>query len=370
MAQDRLWQMDLLRRVTMGRLSEIFGDDMISVDVLFRALRITEKSMIILDSTSNGIKECLEAYADGINQFIEQNTDKLPVEFKILGYKPDKWEAFHSINLIGYMAWSLKAGWENLCLEDMRNKLGDEKLMELLPNITTQKSLVFPPGEESHYADIFGDIIKRKIAPEVFYASNNWAVSGTKSQSGKPLFANDMHLDYNIPGTWFQIHQVVEGELNVTGLALPGQPLIIAGHNENIAWGMTNTYVDNLDFYEEKINPENKNQYELNGEWKDLLIKKEIIKGKKGKETEKVLRFTHRGPVISDFRGNLDKVISMKWIGNMYSNELRAVYKLNRAENWNDFKEAVKGFVSISQNINYADKAGNIGTSDKLYIYK
>jgi len=365
MAQDRMWQMDLLRRVTQGRLAEIFPKEMLEVDILFRSLRINEKSIQLLDSTDKQIIVCLEAFADGINQYIEQNSDNLPVEFKILGYKPDKWEPVHSINLIGYMAWSLKAGWTTLFLEEMREKLGDEKTMELIPNVTLQKEFVFPASSISQNKNNYTALLEvfktlKKYNLEGLSASNNWAVNGSKSQSGKPLFANDMHLDYNLPGIWFQIHQVVEGQLNVTGVALPGQPLIIVGHNEKIAWGMTNTYVDNLDFYMEKINPNNKDQYEVNGEWKDLIVKKEIFKNKKGEETKKIIRYSHRGPIISDFK-NIGKTLSMQWIGSYYSNELEAVYKLNRAQNWEDFKNAVKGFITISQNINYADVSGNIG---------
>ena len=366
MAQDRLWQMDLLRRVTQGRLAEIFPEEMLEIDMLFRSLKIDKKSKQIIDSSDIEVVACLEAFADGVNQFINQNQDNLPVEFKILRYKPDQWKAYHSINLIGYMAWSLKSGWSNLFLEEIRNELGEEKRMELLPNITTQKEYIFPEEHyktlsqnRESYSKIFDAV--QNLGIEVFNASNNWAVSGSKTQSGQPLLANDIHLGYNIPGIWYQIHQVVEGKLNVTGFALPGQPMVIAGHNEKIAWGMTNTNVDNLDFYEEKINPENENQYELNGEWKALKITREVFKNKKGKELERMIRYSHRGPIISDFNDEINTTLSMKWVGDYYSNELSAIYKLNRAENWDDFKEAVRGFRAISQNLNYADIEGNIG---------
>ena len=365
MSQDRLWQMDLLRRVTQGKLAEIFGDDLLDVDYLLRSLQINEKSQLILSKTRIGIIEALEAYADGINQYIEQNADKLPVEFKILGYKPEKWEPVHSINLISYMAWNLKAGWENLILDEIRKKLGDEKASELLPNITRQQDYVFSDYQTDQkpvllsLIDLFSKFDDYNI--EVFNASNNWCVTGSKTKTGSAILANDMHLGYNMPGTWYQVHQVVEGILNVSGLALPGAPVIVAGHNDFIAWGMTNTYVDNLDLYELKINPDNENQYELDGEWKELTRKNEVFRSKKGIDIIKEIRYDHRGPVISDFTKTSDKIISLCWTGMQYSNELEAVYKLNRAYNWNDFRDAVKGFTAISQNINYADVNGNIG---------
>jgi len=169
-----------------------------------------------------------------------------------------------------------------------------------------------------------------------------------------------MHLGLFAPGIWYQMHLVVEGKLNVTGLVLPGQPAVIAGHNDSIAWGMTNVMVDDLDFYFETIN-EDSTKYLFNGEWKDLIIKNEKIVIKGGEEVEKRILFTHRGPIVSQFKDVKEKPISIHWLGNEMSNEIRTVYKLNRAKNWSDFRDAVKTFKSVSQNIVYADAAGNIG---------
>jgi len=169
-----------------------------------------------------------------------------------------------------------------------------------------------------------------------------------------------MHLKLNSPGIWYQLHQNIEGKLNVIGLAVPGQPFIIAGHNDSIAWGITNVMVDDIDFYIEKLN-EDSTKYLLDGEWKDLLINTEIIKTKEGEEIEKTLRFTHRGPIVNDFKRGTETPLSIHWLGNEMSSEIRSVFLLNRANNWIDFRDAVKTFNSVSQNIVYADVAGNIG---------
>jgi len=198
------------------------------------------------------------------------------------------------------------------------------------------------------------------LGVQVFQGSNNWAVSGEKSTTGMPLLSNDMHLGLNAPGIWYQIHEVIEGEHNVTGLAVPGQPFVVAGHNENIAWGMTNLYVDDIDLYLETINPKDSTQYLFMGEWKPLDIRKEQIVVKGGDTVYRTNKFTHRGPLVSGFK-KMTQAISMRWIGNDYSNEMRAVYLLNKASNWNDFKDALRTFNSISQNFVYADAAGNIG---------
>ncbi len=170
-----------------------------------------------------------------------------------------------------------------------------------------------------------------------------------------------MHLGLGAPGIWLQMHQVVKGKLNVTGVALPGAPAIVCGHNDRIAWGMTNVEVDNLDFYLEKTDSSKPDQYLYNGAWRKMEVRREKIAVKGGTVVEKDLRFTHRGPVVSDFKGIKDQVISMRWMGNEDSSELRTVYLLNRARDWNDFRAAIRSFVSISQNIVYADMDGNIG---------
>ncbi|HBZ22343.1 MAG TPA: hypothetical protein DEO60_14515, partial [Bacteroidales bacterium] len=194
-----------------------------------------------------------------------------------------------------------------------------------------------------------------------FSGSNNWAVSGKKTETGKPVLSNDMHLALSAPGIWFQMHQVIPGKLNVTGVAVPGEPLIVAGHNEKIAWGMTNLMVDDVDLFSEKINPDNSDQYFYDGEWKNMRVRNEIIKIKGGKSDTATIKFTHRGAVISDFRDIKDAVLSMRWSGYDNSDELKAVFMINRAANWEDFRSALNGFKSISQNFAYADVDGNIG---------
>ena len=369
LAQDRLWQMDLLRRVTEGKLSEIFGEDLVNADQLFRSLRITEKSKIVIEKTDKKIISALEAFADGVNQYIETHKDKLPPEFTILGYEPEKWKIEHSINLIGYMAWDLSSpSWSaEITLYKLSKKIDSLKFIQMLPDLNLQKTFVYPDNYlDTNELSMRTALLlqSRKIEEmglDIFGGSNNWAVSGKKSTTGKPILSNDMHLGFGTPGIWYQIHQHVKNGLNVSGVLLPGQPFIIDGHNENIAWGMTNVSVDNIDFYVETINPENPNQYKLDGGWKDMEIRKEKINIKGGKTIEETLRFTHRGPVISKFKGLDNKVVSMRWAGNDFSNELRSVYLLDRAANWEEFKDALKTFIALGQNVNYADIQGNIG---------
>lgn len=376
MAQDRLWQMDLLRRVTQGRLAEIFGKDLVDADMLFRALRFTEKSRRVFSISTPEMRNSIESFAEGVNQYIRQAGKKLPPEFGLLGYKPEPWLPEHSLNLIGYMAWDLSTGWPcEVLLDKMRQKLGPDLAKYMVPDM-----------DSVHKTPIFKDFKLDKTATEaltklakttsitdelgldVFRGSNNWAVAGKKSVTGKPLLANDMHLSLNIPGIWYQMNQVIPGKLNVTGVVLPGQPLVIAGHNDSIAWGFTNVMTDDADFYQETINPNNPDQYLLNGVWKDLKKVQEKILIKGGDTVIKYNHFTHRGPIISELKKVNDKVLSMRWLGNEDSNEVQAVYLLNRASDWIDFRNALRSFVSVNQNAVYADVKGNIGLQSTIGI--
>lgn len=366
MAQDRLWQMDFLRRVGMGRLSEIFGDAMIDNDHFLRALRFSEKSELVLAQSDESIINALNAFSDGVNQFIENHQKNLPPEFTILGYKPEPWEPIHSVNLIGYMAWDLTGSYHTeIFLHKLRNLVDEEKFLQMIPDLAHHKTYVHPDLSKEEPGDLFsllaGSDKLSGLGLEIFSGSNNWAVSANKSETGLPLLANDMHLGLNSPGIWYQMHHVIDGKLNVTGVVLPGQPLVVVGHNERIAWGMTNVYVDEVDFYLETIDKDSPNRYLFNGEWKDMLVRNEKIAVKGADTVTREIKFSHRGPVISDFKKIKDQAISMQWTGNMFSNELRSIYLFNRASNWEDFRDAAKTMISVSQNIIYADVDGNIG---------
>ncbi len=368
MAQDRLWQMDLIRRATQGRLAEIFGNEYIDVDLMLRSLQIDEKSNMVLDSTNSEMKATLEAFSKGVNQYIETNKKKLPFEFRLRNYTPDAWTPANSLNIIGFMAWDLGTAWKSeIIIHQLKEVLNEEQYKSLIPSFTNDIATYdYHIKPDTNLLNIEEELIGynskiEKLGVTAFGGSNNWAVSGKKSTTGKPILANDMHLNLSIPGTWYQMHIVLKGKYDVTGLAVPGAPGIIAGHNQNIAWGMTNVMLDDMDFYVETINPDNTKQYKFNGVWKDMKVVKEIIKTHEGEEYEKEILFTHRGPIISDFKEVKNQAISMRWLGNEFSNEYKAVYQLNKANNWNDFLNAIKNFACVSQNFIYSDKEGNIG---------
>jgi len=368
MAQERLWQMDLIRRTTTGRLSEIFGKAYVETDLFLRSLEMTKRSGLVLKNEDPVIISYLQAYVDGVNTYIKTAWNKLPPEFRILSYKPEPWSLEDIASIYGYLGWDLAS--DNLTSElfyfNLEKKLGG-KARQLIPDWKEVTSIVFPDFKISdsliHNAQSFVSSLDKVkgLGVAAFSGSNSWAVSGNRTGTGKPILSNDMHLGYSSPGIWFQMHQIIPGKLNVTGVVAPGQPFILGGHNEKIAWGMTNLMVDNVDLFAEKINPKNERQYFFNGEWKNMTINKEIIKIKGDEQDTVLLKFTHRGPIISGFRGINDISLSMKWSGYDSGNEFRAMCLLNRAQSWDDFREAISSLKIISQNIVFADNDGNIG---------
>ncbi len=203
-AQDRLWQMDFLRRVTVGRLSEIFGDDFIETDLLLRSLRFSEKSAFLASQSDPEVLLALDAYCEGVNAYIQENKGNYPFEFKVLGYEPDPWEVIHSLNLIGYMAWDLKSGWGELLLEQLAAKVDSARYRELLPDPASQKTYVYNADEADLLAasSLLNLSGLEGMGLDIFSGSNNWAVTGAMTKTGSPLLANDMHLSLSNPGIW------------------------------------------------------------------------------------------------------------------------------------------------------------------------
>ncbi|MEZ4999383.1 MAG: penicillin acylase family protein [Bacteroidales bacterium] len=228
MAQERLWQMDLIRRATTGRLSEIFGEDYVQTDLFLRSLRMTEKSDKVISGCSREVLDCLTWFVEGVNAYIEEAGSSLPPEFRILGYKPETWTMQNTVNIIGYMGWDLAGGnlSGDIFLYRLAKEIGQEKAQLLTPYLDYTGTPVYPEFtlDESHYnavAAISGfnrQLEDLGITP--FYGSNNWAVSGERSETGKPIFSNDMHLGLSSPGIWIQMHHIIPGKLNVTGVFL------------------------------------------------------------------------------------------------------------------------------------------------------
>ena len=370
-AQDRLWQMDFNRRLVAGRLAEILGKVAVPLDGWMRILgmrRVSEKEINLINSET---RAALEAYAAGVNARIQQ--DRLPVEFNLLRYQPEPWSVADSLSWSKMMAWTLSVNWESELLRArLIAALGPELAAELEPESGPGTPRVVPPGVP--YSCIGEIALERAEAARKFtgpsgghgLGSNNWVISGKHTSTGKPILANDMHLSLTIPSIWYENH-LMGGDLNVTGVSFPGIPGIIAGHNEHVAWGFTNGFPDVQDLYMEELrrNEDGSVQAKYQGEWEDARVHREIIRVKGGTTSTQEVIVTRHGPVINalspEFIG--EQPLALRWTALEPDNMYDALYKINRAHNCIEFREALRFWSCPTQNTVYADTDGNIGYS-------
>ena len=374
-AQERLFQMDINRRAGEGRLSEILGSKTLFFDKMFKTIGLKKLAEINFKNYDELTKSILIAYSNGVNEFIKNSPEKFTIEFDILNYKPDKWKPEHSIILTKLMAWELNISWwSDLALTHLIQKLGEEKVKEIMPNFDENGPTIIPKGL-NNYSSIPVDLIKtdrefRKLIGAVgtHIGSNNWVVNGDRSQSGKPIIANDPHLGFTTPAKWY-VASIKSPNMQIDGFTIPGIPGIVIGKNKNISWVLTNVMADDSDFYIEKLDS-TRNNYFFNGEWRPLEIISDTIVVKDSSDVIFEIRKNHRGPIISDihtynkFFPNEEQKkadLSMRWSALDFSNELQAFYKINHASNWREFSEALEIFHSPGQNFVYADIDGNIG---------
>jgi penicillin amidase len=382
-AQDRLWQMDLSRRNAEGELSEVFGARTLRLDVEDRELGLPRVAAGGLAELSPREHTLLDAYARGVNAFMESHRGRLPVEFRLLRYQPQPWREIDSIAVALNLATNLSHTWTtDLMREHVAAKLGKDLVGDVFPDhskfdVPVAEVPPSPPaGAKISSADRLFDVIDsgdcrlsmgdcrlsqsnidNLQSAMAGLGSNNWVVNGTHTQSGKPLLANDPHLSHSIPSIWYMVHLQAPG-LNVTGVSLPGLPLVIIGHNERIAWGATNTGPDVQDLYIESFNPRDPKKYRHNGEWVDAEVRDETIKVRHQDDYHLSVTVTRHGPVVSH-DGHRD--LALQWT--LLSTHAAGIpfLAIDQAGNWQQFTAALRDFKVPMQNFVYADVEGNIG---------
>jgi len=369
-AQDRLWQMDINRRSAMGALSEIYGNKALPVDRLMKTIGFPAIARQLSDSISPESKMILASYAEGINAFITTHFDQLPIEFILMNYQPQAWEMEHSIAYQRLMAWGLEMAWRvDPVYGQLLEKVGSGKLAEIFPEYLVGEMII--SENEAEQSTVVENLFSG-LSDEIFHltgffgpglGSNSWVVSGERTKTGKPLLANDPHLALKNPGIWYEIHLNAPG-IDCYGVSLPGIPGIIIGRNNALAWGLTNVMADGCDFFVEKMNPKNEDQYLYQGRWFETLQEDQEILVKDEPPVTFKIRSTNHGPVISDVfpaLQNSTQTISMNWAGFSQSDEILAFSKINRAQNWDQFVDGLQYLAVPAQNFVYADTAGNIG---------
>ena len=364
-AQDRLWQMETNRRLAAGRLSEVIGPKTLGIDRLDRTMGLMRAARKELASYDVSFVKMLNAFAQGINAFIDSRQGRLPLEFRLLRVQPEPWRPEDTIAWGKVIALLGGKNWQEEIVRAMlEKKLGADKARELLGHNLPETPSIIPPGLNLAMLWPPGGQTHEILLPALGGASNNWTVHGSRTATGYPLLANDMHLPLRIPGIWYEMH-LVGGDYDVIGVSFPGTPGIVAGHNKNVAWGITFAYTDVQDLFLERMNPDKPGQYLYQAEWRDAEVIKEQIKVK-GEENAVIHEVwqTRHGPIISPqvpAAEPLEYALSLKWSAHDPGDLLSKLRNINLARNWEEFKAAAQNWSEPAINLVYADRKGNVG---------
>jgi penicillin amidase len=367
-AQDRLWQMEFQRRVAQGRLSEFLGERAFEIDKLMRTLGMARMSERIVERLDPATRANLQAYADGVNAFLASKP-ALPIGFQVFGIEPAAWKPADSIGWLLVMAWDLSGNWRlELARLRFAAKLGPERAAEFLPPYPGEKEPPLPDFR-ALYAETAPQVdalLAEYPQPGESIGSNNWALSGARTVTGKPLLANDPHLGLQAPSLWYLVH-VSTPQGNVVGGTLPGIPFVVLGRNDRVAWSMTTTNSDTQDLFVERVVPGDPSRYVTPTGTAKFEVRDEVIRV--GKEERRIrVRSTRHGPVISDAvkaahdAAPAGDVIALAWAGLTEENATaRAGFAMNRAKSGAEIVEALRDFTAPHQNVVYADRDGHIG---------
>jgi penicillin amidase len=381
-AQDRFWQMEFWRRAGAGRLSEILGESALSNDRFIRTVGWHRVAAAELETLSGDERQYLEAYADGVNAYIAANQGRLGLEFFILGltgvsYEPEPWTVLNTLTWGKMMAWDLGGNLDaELTRAHIAARLGTPAISALMPPYPDDAPFIVPNPLSGASLESIPDALydMHFLGQGDDIGSNNWVTSGDRNQTGEPILVNDPHLGIQMPSIWYEIGLHCdpvgpECPFNLVGASFTGVPSVIIGHNDQIAWGMTNLGPDVQDLFIERVNPENPNQYEFRGEWVDMEIVREEIRVA-GEDDPVIInvRLTRHGPIINDVIGGTEEnwefgwqPLAFSWTALQPGTVFRSVLLLGQAQNWDQFRTALSYWDVPSQNFVFADKEGNIG---------
>lgn len=385
-AKFRLWQMEFQTHVAAGRLSEIVGADRIKTDQFFRRLGMVygaERTRDYVEKNNPEMKAAIESYAKGVNAYIASlKPEQIPFEYKLLDYKPEVWTSLKTYLFQMFMSFDLtgRGATTDLQMTNAKNYFGYEDFNKLFSNVQDSLDPIIPKGTafakpavipsapaDVNLAYLNGNPVpstaSAPIVPNKNNGSNNWAVSGTKTKSGRPILCNDPHLGLNLPSLWFEI-QISTPSHNTYGASFPGSPAVIIGFNDSIAWGVTNAGRDVIDYYDMKFKDSTLKEYRYNGEWLKAGSRKEVIKVRGAEDQVENIAITHYGPVMYDhtYKNNSSegKNLALRWTAHDAGSGLMAFYLLNRAHNYEDYLRAISNWNSTGQNFVFASKTGDI----------
>ncbi|MCG8374479.1 MAG: penicillin acylase family protein [Balneolales bacterium] len=379
-AQDRLWQMTIAQLAGEGRFAEFFGPELVQLDKYHRTLGFWRMANIIEDSIRNTPEyDVLVSFSQGVNDFVAQNGNRLPVQFALSGIEPLEWTPTHSLAVTRMMAWELNISWwGEVAYNYLKNKLPASQFEELRLSWMDGAPTTLDDTETiglttTALLPMLQQEIERRKWLEIegsHVGSNAWVLDASKTTSGYPLLAGDPHLGLDMPGKWYEVHLSLNGK-NVSGVSLPGVPGLVLGQNDELAWSFTSMMADDTDFFLEKVDPEDRGRYVTDSvaaggvQFRSFDKEREIIKVKDADDQIHEIRFTKHGPVISDIYPAPelvdDHVISLQWTGYEFSNELKTMREMNWAQNFQEYRQAISHYGVPGMNFMYGDRQGNIG---------
>ena len=389
-AKFRLWQMDFQTRVASGRLSEIAGADKLTIDRFFRRLGMVygaEQTEKYINENNPVMKATVEAYTAGVNAYVKQlSPENIPFEYKLMNYQPEEWSPKKTYLFLMFMSYDLtgRAAAADLQLTNTRDFLGYDLFDKLFTNQQDSLDPIIPKGTAFAEATLHpmkpagsdSAYLKKKTftteaqntspspeAPDKNNGSNNWAVSGSKTKSGRPILCSDPHLGLNLPSLWYEV-QITTPTHSTYGASFPGSPAVIIGFNDSLAWGVTNAGRDVLDYYDLKFKDSTQKEYWFNGSWQATYNRQEIIKVKDSADVVENIAMTHWGPAMFDAHHqnvqSMGRNLAVKWTGHNASTGVETFYKLNRAKNYDDYINAISLWKCPGQNFVFASKTGDI----------
>jgi penicillin amidase len=368
-AQDRLWQLDLNRRLVAGRLAEVLGPVAVPVDRWMRTLSLRHTAEQEPGLVTGEELALLEAYAAGVNARIAEG--RLPVEFALLRYRPEPWTPVDSFGWVKMMAWTLSVNWETEILRaQLVARLGPELAAQLEPPYRPGLPYIVP--DDVDYSCIGGAAVRRSEAAARLagpgavggLGSNSWVVAGSRTRTGKPLLANDMHLALTIPAIWYENHLSAPG-FEVTGVSFPGLPGVVAGHNGAVAWGFTNGFADVQDLYLERVRRTDDGglEYEVEDGWAAAEVRRETIAVKGQDAVVEEVVVTRHGPVINGLAAEHagEQPLALRWTAHEPNAMLGVLFRMNRVRSCAELREVLRDWHGPVQNVVYADVDGAIG---------
>jgi penicillin G amidase len=368
-AQDRLWQMELTRRLHSGRLAEIFGATALDIDRFHRRIGLHRAARQEWLGADAELRDILRAYADGVNACLEGMlaSKKLPPEFVLARFQPEPWDPVNTLGLARYLAYTQTPNWESeLVRSRLIGRLGYAAAASLEPDVWQPDTGALPHLEDWGPPEMpeTGELPPLELTSGPS-ASNAWAVSGTRSSTGKPLLANDPHMFPRLPSVFYEAHLTAAGELNVAGGSVPGAPGILIGHNRHIAWGLTATMADAADLYVERLDPGDPRRTEFAGHWETgtLLRESIAVKGRSKPWVEEVLITPRHGPLLTPTSSIPDehRPLALRSMVLEATSAAAALLQINMARSWDEFRQAASCWGTPAMNLTYADSDGNIG---------